>query len=150
MIKYLVLTLLLVCNISFASVSQHSVHRVYSHIVAANHIKHAPRLIILHTDEINAYSGGNVIMVTTGLMRAVSINELALVLGHELSHSLGTDYGFGKTKEISADTNGARLASNAGYNMCRGANFFKKIPEDGTDHPASSKRYYNLYKRYCR
>ncbi len=91
---------------------------------------------ILHTDKsVEAYSDGENIALTTGIMRfAESDDEIALIAGHELAHVIsgeGKSFGlFGQRRiEDKADMLGARLARCAGYDLPRAFDFWTRFAQ---------------------
>jgi len=91
------------------------------------------RFILQADDTIAAYSDGEHVAVTTGIMRfARGDDELALIAGHELAHVIADGKRrtglFGRRKiEDRADLLGARLAHCAGYNMERAVDFWARF-----------------------
>lgn len=89
-------------------------------------------------------------------------DELAFVLGHEMTHALDAYGGFfkwtdmwlnSKEYEIKADLQGIDFMAKAGYNPVAAITFANKsMPEDYwdvwllTSHPKTSKRLMNMYK----
>lgn len=113
-------------------------------------------LEIVRNSQINAYNDGKKIVIYTGLIDyAESWDEIALVLGHEIAH--GTLYhltmNVEETKimvlEANADKMGAVYVMKAGYDVCEGREFFKRLLQNngdylGGDHPGFAYRYSEL------
>lgn len=133
-------------------VSFEEAQQIYARIIKVNHIKDAPTLLLLNVDFINAYSLPTSTTITNGLLKAGTKDEIALVLGHELSHfkfkhwyNPWMDSEAHKVAEADADVEGADMMKEAGYNLCKGIHFFKVIPKSGgTSHPDSDWRYNRL------
>jgi Zn-dependent protease with chaperone function len=115
---------------------------IYYKIIQANGIKHAPPLYQSYSQNDNA-SAGWVINVTSGMLKLTNEDEMALVLGHELYHWLNNHSSKPHTwqMEYDADSGGARLMSNAGFNRCVGVKVLLKLGRGGGDHPLSVDRY---------
>jgi predicted Zn-dependent protease len=98
-------------------------------------------------------------VVTTGMMRLVSDDELALVVGHDMAHIVmghiegGTGlYRVVRTSaplttrraaiEIEADYVGAYLAAGAGYDVRGAADLWRRLASGQFDaaHPSSGER----------
>ena len=98
---------------------------------------------VVESPVVNAYTyfllTGYSIEINTGLIRAMNIDELAFVVGHEIGHTY-----VGESEDM-ADIVGARLMKKAGYNICQGRFFFKKLyklngNQGGENDPHSSNR----------
>jgi Zn-dependent protease with chaperone function len=140
-----ILTLLLSCLGIFPAyaVSMTEARAIYATIIAANHITNAPPLRYSHSKELNAYWDGTRIVVFQGVLSVSDRDNIALVLGHELSHDL-LKHGAvpsakaGRNQEYAADKWGAYLMNQAGYNVCAGVQLFKRFPPSVgpmDDHP---------------
>ncbi len=140
--KYII-ALLLTTNIAFAGTSALDAKEVYSRLVAANHIKKAPTLYVEENSEVNAYQLGGDIVIYTGMLKYTkNQDELARVLGHELSHFTLHHKRSSVKNEYDADRMGGIYMGIAGYNQCRGALLLKRRGSTGNgDHPADSLRY---------
>jgi len=72
-----------------------ALHRVLALLAERAGLECAPRLYYLPTRVLNAFATGNVrdsaVTVTDGLLRAVTLRELAGVLAHEIAHVRGHD-----------------------------------------------------------
>lgn len=157
------------CCISFVSpsfaqpvVSDQTVISVYDKIVAANHLRRMPIVIVearkdvCNPNEANAANSGKQIYVCRGLLNSTgnlpvrNEQELALILAHELAHSSPDVYRLPRKQvELGADKKGAEYASNAGFNICMGAQWIKRSgsgddPSASDYHPSGEIRYRNL------
>lgn len=115
-------------------------------------------LNISNLNIINAYTTTEGITIYRGLLNMMTKDELALVLGHEVSHFvLGHVFLPPATQtkdnirieEMQADKYGAVLAIRAGYNVCDGRAFFKMLnatygDNQDQDHPDFAFRYDQL------
>lgn len=118
--------------------------------------------LIIHDDNStdNAYADGFSVHIYTGLInKSYSMDEIALVLGHEIAHTtLGHVYLPDETSknvnavthmEAQADKMGAVYAMKAGYSVCKGRNIMLRWFQEtgdllGSDHPNYSYRYAQL------
>jgi hypothetical protein len=85
--------------------------------------------VLEYRDVVNAHASRNwrEMVVFTGLLRFVkSDDELALVIGHELSHVILETGGFRET-EADADYLGAYLAARAGYDISNSIGFWRRM-----------------------
>lgn len=123
--------------------------------------------------EINAYAqydGQNYVVVFfKGIIDlAENADQVALVLGHEISHhmlghtggtkinneyTLADNWSSSQGHELMADTLGGLLAKRAGYNPCEGIRFWALMAEGaviptsaGASHPAPFERATNINK----
>jgi len=73
----------------------HALHQLIVSIAERAELPRAPRLYYLPTRVLNAFATGSVhdsaITVTDGLLRAMTLRELAGVLAHEIAHVRGHD-----------------------------------------------------------
>lgn len=73
----------------------HALHQLIESIAERAELPRAPRLYYLPTRVLNAFATGSVhdsaITVTDGLLRAMTLRELAGVLAHEIAHVRGHD-----------------------------------------------------------
>lgn len=145
--------LFLFSQIVFA-VTNDELIRIYYDILVKNNIKHFPKLYITydmpHPDACLDGSGRR-ILFHPELVHAITKNQAAMILGHELGHYLNGDGGKkfpGNKKQIikeyAADKTGKRLAIKANYNMCEAANYILTYPISD-DHPHPVARY-NRFK----
>lgn len=97
-------------------------------------------LQISNDSSLGAWTNGRKIVVTAGLARSVTSNEMAFVLAHEISHIL---YGL---DELGADRGAIDIANSAGYNACTGGTkFFRRLlalygDQSDNAHPLTSLR----------
>lgn len=119
----------------------------------------APRTIcaipvyLIEDDYVNAFSGRDGLIVTTGMMRfAADDRELSMVLGHELAHSLLRHWKLpaGSDKEAEADYLGLYLMELAGIPLDGTAEFWRRMGaanpasisvKRATTHPGTPERY---------
>ncbi len=135
---------------SYAQISIMSTYAIYNKLVSANHIKNPPKLVLVQTEEANAYSTYREIGMYTGMMTYLhNDDEMANILGHELGHFILKHYnkkeGSKPPYEFDADEMGAKLMRNAGFDVCKGAHFMKKRNEPwSVTHPSDEARYKSL------
>ncbi len=140
------------------SQSQH-IQDIYSQvIVATGQTQDALPLEISDNPTVNAYNDGTRIVIFQGLINYTkSDDEIALVLGHEIAHGtlhhlkeLNTnDVNKVAELEANADKMGAVYMMKAGYNVCKGREFFHRLLQSygnalGQNHPDFSYRYDEL------
>lgn len=119
-------------------------------------------LEIVDSPVINAYNDGNKIVLYTGLINSTSsMDEIALVLGHEIAHgnlwhlrmlsqwNVATSDGEVSVLEANADKMGAVYMMKAGYDICKGREWFKTMLNNngdyqGGNHPGYAYRYSEL------
>jgi hypothetical protein len=109
--------------------------------------------VLAYRDDVNAYASRNwrEMVVFTGLLRFVnSDDELALVIGHELSHVILETGGFRET-EADADYLGAYLAARAGYDISNAVGVWRRwgcesllVLPDFYSHPMPAQRFVAL------
>lgn len=118
----------------------------------------APPLQIAEKDTINAYTTKDGIVIFRGIIDALdNIDELALVIGHELSHYLlghvfvdrETPKSKTRIEELQADKYGAILMMLAGYNLDSGRDMLLVLKDlfgdvMDADHPDNAFRYAQL------
>ncbi len=112
---------------------------------------------------VNAFTTGEGIYFTYLADRALTEDEKALVMGHEMAHVIlhHTDNEFGmfvnsysSENELMADNVGASWADKAGYDVCKGREVYMKFYAWGgnslnASHPPNTIRYENL-AHYCK
>lgn len=133
--------ILVVCPFTLHAMSFAKAQQIYNKILMANGHVLAPRLVLSPSKAVNAYGSAIQITVNQGMLDFVGNDEhqMALILGHELGHARG--YGAGPAQELKADKYGARQMSNAGYSVCRGAAFHRRMNNPPTKtHPSSKER----------
>ncbi len=142
MIKKIVL-LLIIASPSYA-MTFNDAKVVYHNLIVANHFKTYPVLKLLQDSDNNADYYNNVIEINTGMLKfAKNVNELAIVLGHELGHYTAREKVLSSyDAEYGADKDGSRYAGVAGYDRCSGALLVYRFHDAASsDHPASLDRY---------
>jgi len=162
-------TLLAVTSVGIYSVqttpyvlSQEKVQAVYDKIYAASgeDLKNKrPIKWVKDNNNINAYATYYTIVVFKGLGDVVkNDDELALVIGHELSHiTMGHVLNKTESAEVSqeheslSDKMGSFYMMKAGYNVCKGRGFFLNLQKvgikGGKTHPNTMWRYNQLNVR---
>lgn len=146
MIKLLVLLVSMVISVQSYAMSFDHAKEIYIRIAKANGMFIIPKLVVKNSRNINAEARGSTIVVYTGMLANVRNDaEMALVLGHELAHGrLGHSHS-NIPNEYAADKLGAQYSGRAGYNVCLGAKFLKRMGDkDSNTHPASIKRVARL------
>jgi len=112
--------------------------------------------------EVNAFTTGKGVYFTFKADNALTEDEKALIMGHEIAHVIlhHTDteyqtfvYRQSNEDELMADNLGATWAHKAGYDVCKGREIFNKFYEWGgnslnASHPPNTYRYENL-AHYC-
>lgn len=115
-------------------------------------------LTIKNSGTVNAYTTIYGVTIYRGLLVQLNKDELALILGHEVAHFLlGHVFLPAETQtkenirveEMQADKFGAFLAMRAGYNVCKGREFFTMMNSSygdnmDQDHPDFAFRYSQL------
>lgn len=143
--KKLLFILLLILSTSVFATTRSDAVRIYKKITSANGFVVYPDLKFSNSNQINARTDMFYITINRGMLNATNIDELALVIGHELAHSKLWHLKSTHQNEYAADRLGWFFASKAGYNVCRGKNLFKKFPQRGsTTHPHPKDRYNRL------
>lgn len=117
-----------------------------------------PPVSIVGMDIVNAYATKDQIVLFTGLLDKMKTeDEIALVVGHEMSHVLLGHTVEGnilmyrdiRVQELQADKYGAFLMMRAGYDICKGRNFMLMVlglygDVMDADHPDMAFRYNQL------
>lgn len=119
------------------------------------------QLVILNTNEINAFSLYKTIVITKGMLNLLGQNEdeLALLLGHEIAH-INLAHAWpsilsSRDREAQADKLGAFYTLKSGYNVCKGRMLLVKLKflfGDCADcsHPDNAYRYTQLQLPQCK
>ncbi len=141
----MILRILLLISIAFntfAATTKAQAIKIFNKIVEANHMVVHPKLVFSNDKEVNAYCYTNYIIVNRGMLDVTNINELALVLGHELGHYKLHHTISTPANEFAADKKGYYYAVKAGYDAHKGKELFKKFKQQGSDtHPNPRDRY---------
>jgi predicted Zn-dependent protease len=135
------------------------VRQIYD-IVSAQTGQIQDKLPLVISDEgiVNAYNDGSQIVIYMGIVNASqSWDEVALILGHEIAHgTLGHLEGLDglmsnaiAVLEGNADKMGAVYMMKAGYDICKGREFWHRQQLErgnyqGQNHPNYSYRYDEL------
>lgn len=133
---------------------------VYNNLLLHLGQQEAPPLHIVKSDQINAWTDGTTVAITTGLIDAThNDDEIAMILAHELSHFVmlhATNMVVEPVNaEAQADKMGAFIMLRSGYDVCKGRETFKilqKIEADCalcTTHPGDAYRYHELSMPWC-
>jgi len=101
------------------------------------------KLKIVTKNEVNASCDSGVLTLYTGMIGfANNPDELAIVIGHELSHCYHHDTGSTHARELRSDREGLYMAYNNGYNVCLGIDIMRRMYRgDSKTHPSSDVRY---------
>lgn len=92
----------------------------------------AGRAILKTDNTLDAYSDRHDLAITTGMIAfTANDDELALIVGHELAHVVlqheqGASAAQLRKREVEADIVGAMLAHCAGYDVVKGAAFWRR------------------------
>ena len=124
----------------------HQAQVIYAKLAIDNGIT-PPPLVLNPTGEVNADETEQRISIDAGMLRFVrNTDELALVLGHDMGHYVLHHQYSSVAHEFAADYRGAIFSGKAGYNICRGAQIFKRFPPvpKGSDHPDNNDRIRHL------
>ncbi len=144
------------------------VEEVYHSLYIQSGLGSKPPLIILDSPILNAWTDGQTVNITTGLLNKMNtVDEVAMVLGHELGHVINYDIQHGAMeqvlnyhinqsyKEAAADKIGAFIMMRAGYDECKGARIMKVFRDNfGSDaagewHPDNAFRVDELNLPQC-
>lgn len=135
------------------------IYQMYKNIMAqTGQVQNAIPFRIDSSDIMNAYTNGEEVVLYQGLIDKLNEDEIALVIGHEIAHQmLGhvnltakmDDAYRTEVLEANADKLGAVYMMKAGYDICKGREFWKKMEQErgnslGQDHPDYSYRYAEL------
>lgn len=138
-----------------AQVSSQDAVQVFNQIASRTHFPTYVSLQVINSNTMNAWASCHTVTITTSMLKFVkNRDELAMVIGHELSHVALQHCKSepSRQQETNADALGALLMQKAGYNRCNGVEFFKRLQQrygrgdrDGV-HPKTSVRYTKLSK----
>lgn len=147
-------------TISKEKISDKRIQEIYKNIVAqTGQIQDALPLQIVNADIINAYTDGNKVVIYRGIINyAQNEDEVALILGHEVAHGMLRHVYYHQfhsstleitAAEANADKLGAVYIMKAGFDICKGREFWKRMLKQsgnyqGQDHPNYSYRYDEL------
>lgn len=118
---------------------------IYNEIATANNIS-VPPLVLSKSSEVNADETPQRISINEGMLRFVkNDSELALILGHEMGHFY-LHHGYSSIEhEFAADYQGGIFMSYTGYDICTGAQIFKRMYQGpSSDHPRAADRIIHL------
>lgn len=133
-----------------SSVSFSAAQKVLSKLQKVNGTSY--KLLYDKDENANAYASKQGVVINQGMLNFLdNKDQLALILAHELGHMAVGDQNKPEwvrtyQSEYNADQYGANLAVMAGYNRCRGVQWFKKSmrlwgDDTSRDHPMDSLRY---------
>jgi len=134
-----------------ASVTLKEVKSIYKALIKKNKLD-APPLYVVKNNDINGFTLKDKIVITTGAMKYLDKAEMALILGHELTHWKFNDayswFEVGTFMEDRADVFGAEYAKNIGYPKCQQAQLFILFHylygEHEGHHSLNPVRYHNI------
>lgn len=138
------------------------VNAIYHELVINSGQQDVPPLIILNDPVVNAWTNGQTVFVTSGLLGAIeNDDELALTMAHEIAHAINHDVVHTDTatanQEAHADKMGAFIMMRAGYDICKGRNLFMVLKAhygdsaiiNDDDHPSEGYRYDQVSMPWC-
>ncbi len=125
---------------------------VYERLAANSGEQGLPPLTIADNADINAWTDGKNITITTGILAVMeNEDELALVLGHEMAHYINHDMLHedldSRSVEAHADKLGAFIMMRAGFDVCKGKEMFKVFKEQFGDSPVTTSHPDNAFRR---
>ncbi len=145
------ISLMMLMMLSMTAHSQVSLMTTYSVYkkIASKMAQPSARLTISNSNVENAYCNAetNTIRFTTGILKSFrNVDELALVMGHELAHcALGHKGRSNPPEEFIADKIGGIYMERAGFNKCKGAKHMKRRNDPlSITHPRDSDRVHAL------
>lgn len=133
------------------------VTEMYKKIVAqTGQVQDALPLNIVDSPVDNAYTDGKQVVMFTGFIKSHTMDELALVMGHEIAHynlghlnaqppvpenddikAMGTN-GYSAVLEANADKMGAVYMMKAGYDICKGREIYKTWEKENGNYQAQT------------
>lgn len=129
----------------FAATTKQQAIEIFRHIVSSNKMVLHPLLRFSNSKDINASCDIIVITINQGMLDNSNIDELALVIGHELGHFYLHHYRSTPSNEFAADKQGCYYANKAGYSCHKGKEIFKKFRQVySKTHPHPKDRYRRL------
>jgi len=143
------ISLLLISSLCFSGVSYQKAQQIFKRLTQSSGVHVS--LSLNRDSDLNAWADGRGVHVNSGLLKSTNVNELALVLGHELGHIKNGDLSRSgsKSMELRADVTGMGIANRAGFNGCAGITYFVKLQrlygdDGGSEHPDNSTRINKL------
>jgi len=138
------LLLLIISFDTFAATKAQAIE-IFNKIVQANHMTSHPGLLFSNSRDLNAHCGTSYVVINQGALDKTNVNELALIIGHELGHYKLRHLRSVPQNEFDADWNGYYYATKAGYNAHKGKQVFKKFRQKSSaSHPHPMERYKKL------
>lgn len=127
-------------------------------IVVTGQTQNALPFKIQNSPVVNAFNDGQMIVMFRGIIDDTkNLDEIALILGHEIAHGMLQHLGKLNSEdpreiavlEANADKYGAILMMRAGYDVCKARDLFKRWSHAwgnslNGDHPANSYRWAEL------
>lgn len=98
-----------------------------------------PRFSVRHGSQVNAWQLGGHIQFSQAAVMRLSLDEFALLAGHEIAHYYLGHRGNSREQELQADALGAILACRAGYNPDQASSLYRYARRSRT-HPEASLR----------
>lgn len=119
-----------------------------------------PPLIILQSPIVNAWTDGSSVVITTSMLEVMqNEDQIAMVLGHEIAHAINNDVLHDDQEqsivEAHADKLGAFIMMRAGFDICKGKDFFTRMKDlygdtaASQDHPSFAFRHDQLNLPQC-
>ncbi len=143
-----------------ARITTAQVREVYAKLVINAGESGIPPLNIVQDDTVNAWTDGDSVTITSGILDTMTnLDEVALVLSHEIAHAMNHDPSRTDQDtvlvEAHADKMGAFLMMKAGFDICKGRQMFVKFEQlygDTAlvvDHPGFAYRADQLNMPWC-
>ena len=150
--RKILIILLLLPSVAFSGVTVDQLKIVYSKLVIKNNLPHYPLFVHVDHRKVTAFfrKGNLSVNITLAALNTIeNEDELAIILGHELTHAMHSDeYGADKVAnwdmEIEADQGGAAYAKKAGYNECKGMRWIQRLGKPDEHHPPGKYRYLKI------
>ncbi len=142
----LVLILLFLSSTQCYAMSFQHAAEIYKNIKKANGWWITPTLEYSPSEEVNAYSDGHKVVLYQGILDYVKTDEeMALIISHEVAHIKLWHVSSTPKNEYAADALGGVFMKRAGYDICTGAQYFKRRNSPNSEtHPAGILRYQAL------
>ena len=144
------------------------VEDVYQRLFVNSGLGQKPPLHIANTSMVNAWTDGEDVTITTGILKKMAnVDEIAMVLAHELGHVINYDsvheameeaVGYpidGRYKEAAADKIGAYIMMRSGFDECKGREIMQVFRDNFGDdagaegHPDNAFRLDQLNLPQC-